>query len=186
MPTSNSLLSVSDSLAVSLSYIISIFNLDCTVSCLSFCLCLWLSLKHTLYIHLRLDWEHLADMMHDYKVLFIVSCLCLCLSLFFLNHLYIQLRLDWEHLADMMHDYKGVLTFSWFCFSDCQSFMHNLYIHLRLDWEHLADMMHDYKGLLTGFPQILHIQSVRAIFLIPTAGIYNLQKYYCGGGVVKY
>ena len=147
MPTSSSLLSVSDSLAVSLSYIISIFNLDCTVSCLSFCLCLWLSLKHTLYIHLRLDWEHLADMMHDYKVLFIVSCLCLCLSLFFLNHLYIQLRLDWEHLADMMHDYKG---------------------------------------LLTGFPQILHIQSVRAIFLIPTAGIYNLQKYYCGGGVVKY
>ena len=30
----------------------------------------------------------------------------------------------------------------------------------RLDWEHLADMMHDYKGLLSGWPQVLHLQSV--------------------------
>ena len=34
----------------------------------------------------------------------------------------------------------------------------------RLDWEHIADMMHDYKGLLAGWPQVLHIHSVR-VFL---------------------
>ena len=33
----------------------------------------------------------------------------------------------------------------------------------RLDWEHLADMMHDYKGLLSGWPQVLHLQSVTVI-----------------------
>ena len=34
----------------------------------------------------------------------------------------------------------------------------------RLDWEHIADMMHDYKGLLAGWPQVLHIHSVRFLF----------------------
>ena len=41
------------------------------------------------------------------------------------------------------------------------SLLLTLILSVRLDWEHLADMMHDYRGLLSGWPQILHVHSVR-------------------------
>ena len=44
----------------------------------------------------------------------------------------------------------------------------------RLDWEHLADMMHDYKGLLSGWPQVLHLQSVTTPLDLINYKIYYL------------